>query len=476
MKKGFDQGNIHIFVFVLMLIGATGCFVEDKAITTDDSSSSSSSSSSSVVVSSTPTPASTFTISGVGSKSDVSINYHTHRVGPTINSNTECSISSTAMANESITSTTTEQDITCFVEAKELDLFRNGLKFQINVDSGVCEFVSVRPYWFWQFPPGVTGNWRSSNTETSTVIISATHTASYMTHELGSCELCDNGPCPSSTAAPSCTYDYSGLSINENPGNCDQGTKLEYIMKWDDLASATTTHCYTATSLNADNGGEPYIQDATACGGSFYNCAVGPGKDYLNVSGIPVGGLIAAHNGLTNEEINSFKVPIEVLYEGNIYLANYTTACRANDSTYNTTSFYNFANTDRGYPTSTSSDFDSRQNGAQPAYEFRCLSGSYEVKARISVFAREWDSAFSTTLHTSQLVAMTSSLMDGGTTTNFIGRVNDYPDWDQTDNEFIWGSSETSTFTIREDSVHEGGVLDCTVPSSSGFTPPGVLL
>ena len=48
------------------------------------------------------------------------------------------------------------RDIECIVEAKELDLYFNGISLAYNVPSNTkCSYLELDPYWYWRFPTGV---------------------------------------------------------------------------------------------------------------------------------------------------------------------------------------------------------------------------------------------------------------------------------------------------------------------------------
>ena len=49
-------------------------------------------------------------------------------------------------------------DVMCYIEADELDLWFNGLVIQHNVPSTMCSYVAISLPWYFKLPAGIGGN------------------------------------------------------------------------------------------------------------------------------------------------------------------------------------------------------------------------------------------------------------------------------------------------------------------------------
>lgn len=269
--------------------------------------------------------------------------------------NRRCRISATDIKNFAADSASVNGaavlDVRCFLEGDEEDLYLNKLKLLASAGSGVCEYIQVYPYSFWQWQPAQTPA-GTLYTEQSGCIANAAW-----------------------TSADNC----AGNHENDGGPNCDAGnfsvTSEVYAL---DAASACVL---TSTATTTKE-----------CGGKKTNCLKGPIRNIgLTDAEIIAGArstVTAAVNGAT--VISTFNSPVESLDSTNLRVANgsINSACtNSNTDADNWTTFLD-ANKVGATPNSPLAF------GANPYYTINCLDSAHDIKARIRIVVRDWNKTF----------------------------------------------------------------------------------
>lgn len=275
-------------------------------------------------------------------------------------------------------------DVMCYVEAAEYDLWYHGYSMQFNVPSDMCTYFEVRLPWYYKYPAGK-GPELVEYTEDSTA---------------GTIEDQVN----SRAGQAYCPFDHT----SDNGPNCCYGT-------------------YT-TKVNVVGGTEPPSSTPGDWGGSIASCAAGPAMDLSPKSslGLPVADIYY----VDGTGMNSVYTPKRSYMSfNNLYLANYFDIATTTD--YNNLStadyppaFVQAANpyiaeqgtgahdiviTDSDDGTGTeiiATGFNGNLSG-DPFYSFDCYDEYRERVARIRVMVRSWDT-------TSQLNTSTDYTPDYG--------------------------------------------------------------
>lgn len=239
---------------------------------------------------------------------------------------TPCKIEPTAIG--------ADRDITCVVEAHELDLYFFGIGLRFNVPPSMCNYVIQRLPYFYRYLPGVGPANAYDNTNGTTT----------------------NNGVPAGSKAVSCNYNYS---LSNGP-NCCEGNYTLYTYS-DDSASAT----------------DKVVATAGKWGGKASNCLAGPAitlaKAFSPISGFPLDTLFYIEGvGInTGYFVNS---PLKANLYSNVNAANYFKAAEHVLSRP-------LATTAIGYPQT------------QLYHEFLCLDRAKEISASIKVMVREWNTS-----------------------------------------------------------------------------------
>jgi hypothetical protein len=277
---------------------------------------------------------------------------------------------------------TPNNDIFCYVDVAEFDLFYNGISLRFNAPAGMCPYVKVRPYVYWGLQPG-------------TVAAGASCTAT-INQQTG----VNSGSCSASSnltwdgAEFVCNYDYTA---SDGP-NCCEGQ-------------------YTLVTKTIDNTGTATFSSPSTVkmSGHMNNCYVGPGKDlagFQNSKGWPVAVAYKDQGSGNNDKID-LASPLAKNRVSNIYLSNY----------YNPTDYQRNVAETGSFPVANAGDipkaFESMLTGdpVNPFYEFLCTDGAEDQIARIRVMIRSWDTV-------SNFTAMSNPYTDP--TTNEPGFNSDF--------------------------------------------------
>jgi hypothetical protein len=237
-------------------------------------------------------------------------------------------------------------DILCWLEGKELDLTFHGVELELQVPPGMCNYITVEPFWFWSWQPG-----QSTYTVVQNIVSEDCNNASTGAAADWNClGGSDAGPYyqdnagnyPWSNAAgfgckelydsynrtnagklegnKLCLFDHSQGDEDDTKGpNCDTGTVKYVTINWTKI-----------TGTNDCEASDPVVTEVK-CGGKTANCAAGPGEAFSkNTSGFPnkvyynalEGGLLSklAVKGGGESVIGS---------PTNLSISNFTRACSA---------------------------------------------------------------------------------------------------------------------------------------------------
>lgn len=269
----------------------------------------------------------------------------------------------------------------CFIDIGEMDLYVNGLNLGLSSSNGLCNYVRIVPFFFFSYPYVSTS--RPAITETVCP---------------AECDLA-TGIDPSCTNIPpvgdSCDGDYS----DTGGPNCDEGS----------YTVTTTTWTYDSTSgtCSSDGGADPVT---TECSGTRLNCLQGAGSGTMGftptIPSRPDLGVTAnSISGYSNTW--SFSSPINEVHFTSLALSNFVVPDYGSTNQCIESGKYQFfhrgwaeyakgATGSTAYTTAYSGTrFLHPFEGGNPFYRFECLDPAFNVKARIIVYAREWDNEFS---------------------------------------------------------------------------------
>ncbi len=262
---------------------------------------------------------------------DIKFSHHLHKQGSG-NLNMSCSIATVDGGNVSA-----DEDIVCWLDVEEQDLFHFGASLELNVKEGICDYVVFNPFYYYNFPFGTSN--RSITLES-----------------------CND-------LADFCRYDYSYI---EGP-NCDSG-----VVSCTDSKGETTFY---------------------QCGGHFYNCRDGALKDVIDLKYTGVIYHIDEEAFTQNWELNSpyWLGYSDNQYLSNYTKqCSSTSGGAASDDLYNTDGIRNYA---KEKFTNLASIADASNIltdpfAGNPLYSFYCYDRAYDVKARIQIVIREWNRIF----------------------------------------------------------------------------------
>ncbi len=377
-------------------------------------------------------------------------------------------------ANGIVTDQDKINDIVCFLDGGEEDLFFQGINFKIHASPGMCEYVNYRPYGYSSFPPFQTagdtvytqyndigdgdvtqctgwsgqgvGNGAAFPIDT-TGVRQAGPTANRLWGEV----YCEAGTCAGAgdNAADeiTCLGNHNSGLPNDRSPNCDEGSY--------------TLNTYNCEVPNAAPGGPcncTLQTEEVSCGGEVANCSEGPATETDGIDDLDVVDrlIIFSFFGLDGHDI-VIPDPFgqDIGFVDNIFLANWTSLTEGpgplrncvTDGGFNydadSWESYNLIDPDPGGPVS--SDFGTAAlNQLDPtfglgnkSYEFQCNDAAGDIKARIRVFVREWNRDFSPEDGIDNLSVATPELAkeDDSTVGCFGTRCNNIRDWDDL---FFW--------------------------------------
>lgn len=320
----------------------------------------------------------------------------------------KCRINSTDIKNFAAGNPVNTQalDVRCFIDSEEQDLYFNKLKLLSSSGAGACDYIQVYPYSFWQYKP------IQSNA------LTLPPTSQPYVYNTGGCAA---APTPAPTAAALCLGDYESVT---GP-NCDEGSVQVQVNTWN-MNNATPAVCTNTQTTSVLN-----------CGGKKTNCLKGPVRDLLSDTQIQAGWRSMLYSSSAGNSVPStFSAPFDSFDLTNVRVANGTVN---NQCTLTNTDAENWATTflpsqidASGIPTMPLG------GGANPFYVVNCLDAAKNIKARIRIVVRDWNSAFDITKgidadlpgsDTSGTGVLAADLMNNNAIV-FGKSNNDYMDWD----------------------------------------------
>jgi hypothetical protein len=262
------------------------------------------------------------------------------------------------------------ENIMCYVEGAELDLWVNGVVLQHNIPSTMCSYFSIEYPWFFKYPAG------KGSTDVTVEQDVTTINDKVNSHNNGT---------------PYCPFDYTE---DDGPNCCEGDYKLHTLMAVG----------VTGTPTNTD----------ASWGGKASDCAVGPAMDfpYFDKRGFPIGKIYYV-DGTGANDINKVASPQSREDTTNLFVANYfdidplrnyfaqSTAnplgLRASDYPPGLRPTANsFMDDTSTIPIPGSgglfvSGAIAEPTPPQPFYQYTCYDRYMEVISRIRVMVRSWD-------------------------------------------------------------------------------------
>jgi len=321
-----------------------------------------------------------------------------HKYGETQNMR-KCRINGSDILNEQ-----GQRDITCFMEVQEEDIIFAKLKLMTSSGSGICEYISYKPYSLMQFRPNLTS-------------ISEMAQVNY----INGCTNFPGAPSDFTLQTPAannmffCPGNWNALEPSFP--NCD----------------GTSFNVRTFNSSVNDSGNcvlNSQSDQTIKCGGNALACKVGPIEDILKRDQINSGFTGMIYQILNSQDISwEHKAPIEFADITTKRIANFTYKNNSGSSPTEITA----AEVAQNLIDPTHSPFSTL---TQPNYTFECLDAARDRKARITLRIRDWDRAFRLNDNIDLDSTTRPPKMD-------VSPFNNYTDWD--DDSFANYSGLTTT-------------------------------
>ncbi len=276
--------------------------------------------------------------------------FNLHKVGDYQNTR-KCRINSTDINNG-----TGILDVRCFMDGEEEDIHFNNLKLTSAAGKGICEYIQVYPYSFWQYAP----------------IQTDSLTATYAYH---------TGCLATPTEAPTPELLCAGDYVSGSGPNCDEGSVKVTTHTWTaDATSACTIDTKTTFTMK--------------CGGKITNCLQGPVRDILSDPQIAGGNRAIIYASAEGQKVTSdFTSPISHNDLSNFRIANGTLNNKCSSSITDSNTFSTYAASQSPLSAVSAIPFSS---GSNPYYQIACLDAAKDIKARIRITVRNWNRSFRT--------------------------------------------------------------------------------
>jgi hypothetical protein len=362
-------------------------------------------------------------------------------------------------------------DISCFLEAGELELFSSGLVLTSKSGPGVCEFTTFQPYSYYKAKPINSTSYTDRNAADTEDVPTIAYIKSNTCTGAGTLGI-DNGSfvlhdSTSSLRTETNTGAYdidSGDVVVEGDfsfvsflpadvlytGSLDADTVCAGIYKQD---NGGTLNCdegsvqVVTVDITEDEGGEgtndcKMVKRKVTidCGGQRNECLSGPIVETpelelaQSTDGI-MQNLYPTDGGATQSF--NFSAPLNLGFDTNIYLANFTNSNSCNDAALGVSYNY-YENSWNRYGRDATGFYDPFHK-ASPFYTFNCLDAEDDIVARVRVMVRDWNRAFSEEDLIDDIIAggtAGAGAMDDLTADNFDDNWNDRADWDDRNTAF----------------------------------------
>lgn len=312
----------------------------------------------------------------------------------------------------------------CIAEVNELDLYVHGLEIEVNVPPGMCKYLAIDNYWYYNHKPGRVN---------TSVQITGTITTTGTTWD---CVAGCDSPTQSNpdvqfdvtAGTVSCQYDYSA----DGDPNCCFGS-------------------YSLQTTLIDNTNNPPLttieNETLDWGGDLSACISGPGSipawPKSSASGLFFGvpaRLISDTRARGIKHLVDVPAPInqEPQNRLNVFASNfYTGALETVAVTNDLITYPHYHEVQGGYSkTPVAVKPTARVPQGNDAYRFLCLDEAYEVLQQINVYVREWNTVEKYTEYVSDVNNLTPEPDIGGKEDTNCGYFesgapcNDYQDWD----------------------------------------------
>lgn len=330
-------------------------------------------------------------------------------------------------------------DMDCNVDILETENYYYDVKLQYNIPQNACDFVHIKPSWHWN---------ESWGYGPSSVTIEQNNSGQVVDMDGdgdGGCGTVQNGvgvPCASaaeiygmdSSGFPICEYNYQ--SREEGGVNCCFGT-YDLTVGFD----ANDNGTIDANEWSVSNG---------RWGGNAGSCYGGFAKNSWSVfytSGIPAVEIkdVGAKGLNSAFELKSNAESVGATFQ---YAANYY---NQSGNPHNHSGFVSSSTSNLPYAFDPVDDLDGTLLPAgRVPYVVECMDKAGEIKHRINIYVREWNtySQFLTYQSTSGVSGNSDLSGAEGVAceyeANFGGQCNDYDDWDDILSD-TGGSYDTST-------------------------------
>lgn len=264
------------------------------------------------------------------------------------------------------------QDYTCIIEMNEGDIYEQDLYLQYNLPGGgYCDYFTFYPYWYYNYPVGtgptnidvtITKDADGNITATTCTVDSVTTTP---------CDPAEASFDPA-TAQFTCDYDYTKAGFP----NCCDGSYVQ--------TTRTITPGGTSVATSASTAWAPE--------GWVKNCIGGPPSTNWPASGYTLAGYPARLSYFIRDN------GLNQIYQLPRVISNPNSGTVTPVANY----FGDVSHTHTGYVlgTSTSSPYaiapiddvnGSPVRSGNPAYSFECRDKAFEIKNRIRLYIRSWN-------------------------------------------------------------------------------------
>jgi hypothetical protein len=394
--------------------------------------------------------------------------YHMHKYGKN-NQSAACEIPIADLEDGDSILVDGSSDILCWLEAEEIQLYFNGANLQVNAPAGQCEYIQVKPYYYWNAQP--------KNTQKKLKQVTCGNPADTACTAVGGANTLE-------TEDLTCEGDYTSVG---GP-NCDEGYVQTNVIN---ITAAVAANASSTPPTDAIASIVTSTVTKTPCGGKRTNCYGGPGVDFkLSKNGYPIPVNYLAFTGQSINYSITAPGPMGKGFDSNHYISNFTqlfVGAQDADTKYyiydyttmddQTTGFDAFswvsttetdtyaelglstlvdlsaASSTHSAIVNIASDPLKRANSTlyrsaastwitrtisypvQAFYEFSCLNFAQEVKGRIRLQIRDWNKKFQTpVLSEVSESAPESLLMHSQYYTHYetsgVGYWNDITSWD----------------------------------------------
>jgi hypothetical protein len=266
----------------------------------------------------------------------------------------------------SIAKTAPNTDISCFIEVPEGDLFMNGLTMLYNTPAGLCKYVRRSTYWYYDKEVGVGPVSIGMNITKNASGDTTAFTCSVDGSPAGACSGFREVVINQKAETAECVYNNSAFGS----ANCCFGNY-----------SITKNVTTPSTTLSQVING--------TWGGDLKSCIGGAGRTNWTAYS-KIGEPVTLVEKVQYGKVGEYKInaPVDsIVTPSNITIANYF-----NPTIHTHDGFISARSTTKPYFIDPVDDRSgSLINSGNDSYTFECLDEAFQLKHRISVKVREWD-------------------------------------------------------------------------------------